>query len=124
MRIVDTCVVVDVLRGSAPAVAWFCKQRLLCIHGVTELELHDGFREAKARAGVRNLLTALPVIDPTELDFATTRKLTAELISRRSVKWADLLIATTAKRMNAEVVTRNARDFRVVKGLRVAVPYT
>jgi len=46
-----------------------------------------------------------------------------DLVRNHGLAVPDAIIAATALRYKAELITRNAKDFRRVKGFRVRIPY-
>jgi len=124
MRLLDTNVFVDHLRGHAPAVAFF--QRLrdardVAFSSLTEVELLAG----KANADRRARTTLLRFLQGwTKVDVSNPIAILAGDIARESsLDVADAIIAATAIQHKAEIVTKNTSDFRRIKGLRLREPY-
>ena len=124
MRLVDTNVFVDHLRGHPPAVAFFHGLRgtgdgafsYLC-----EAELLAG--EANADPRVRSALLRF-LHQWTKVEVSNPIALRAgDIVRNHGLAVPDAIIAATALRHGAELITRDAKDFRRVKGLRVRVPY-
>lgn len=122
--VVDTSVLIDVLRGWADAAAALVAAREagpLHASEVTRLEVLAGMRAAE-EARTRALLGVL-VWHP--LDDAV-----AELAGHLGRRWppgnqgidgADLAIAATAVALDADLLTRNVKHFPMFEGL--AAPY-
>jgi predicted nucleic acid-binding protein len=127
----DTSFLVDLLREStrhAPGAATSLLDTLegeevrVGVHVVCELlagaELarHPGVE----RQRVRQLCTSLQVVYPDERFPTVYGRLLADLERRRQrISTMDLLIATAALVDEANLVTRNARDFSRVPGLEL-----
>jgi len=122
MHLLDTSVLIDVLRGSPTATRWLAslEEVPLCSE-VTRAEVLRGVRSAE-RARTDRLLEALrwAPVDATisrragELGRAHRR-------SHRALGVADLLIAATALTHGAELATGNVRHYPMFPEL--APPY-
>jgi tRNA(fMet)-specific endonuclease VapC len=99
---------------------------------VSEMEqLRGRYQQVFTAANATELMAAQRRLDETKaflvtftvlpFDDAAAQQFERLLADRRlrSLRRADLLIATIALRHQATVVTRNARDFRKVTGLRI-----
>lgn len=118
--IVDTSIIIDVLRGVEAAkdllVAEMRAERLHASE-ITRLEVLAGMRPNEEHA-TRLLLGTLvwhPVDEPTaERAGALGRQW---LPSHRGIDGADLAIAATADLLTARLLTRNVRHFPMIDGL-------
>jgi len=122
MRIlVDSDIIIDVLRGHKPAADFLLRLREgneLFISGVTEGEIYSGKdmgNEGKRRA-VSGLMAQFSKINPHNAIF----KLAGGLRRETGISMADAVIASTALSINAHLMTRNQRDFGKISGLRLA----
>jgi predicted nucleic acid-binding protein len=122
VRLLDTSVLIDVLRGSAAAAAWLAglDEVPLCSE-VTRAEVLRGVRSGE-RAGTERLLAALRWAPVDE----TISRRAGELgrrhrASHRGLGVADLLIAATAQTYGAELATANVRHYPMFP--RLAAPY-
>lgn len=119
MYVVDTSVLIDVLRGSPAATDWLASlaEVPLCSE-ITRAEVLRGVRSPE-RARTEQLLDALRW---APVDEATSRR-AGELgrrhrRSHRTLGVADLLIAATAVLHDAELATGNVRHYPMFPGLR------
>lgn len=131
MTHLDTSFLVDLLRESAggeegPATAALedlgDEELGVSIHVLCELfagaELSE--RPDRERSRVERLLAPLAVAAPNERFPPTFGRLLAELRRRgETISTMDLLIGTSAVVDGATLVTRNAREFERIPGLRV-----
>ena len=118
----DTSIVIDILRGAAPAVA-FARQldEPPTCSEITRVEVMRGLRSGERRATERLLgtLTWVPV------DEAIARR--AGELGRRfrrshhGLATADLIIAATAHELGLSLATLNVRHFPMIPGL--VAPY-
>ncbi len=117
-RLLDTSVLIDVLRGSETAVEWLTglDEVPLCSE-VTRAEILRGVRSAE-RGATERLLQAMRWVSIDEQVSRTAGELGRE--HRRAhadLDVADLLIAATALIADAQVATANVRHFPMFPGL-------
>ena len=116
--IVDSDVVIELLRGNPRTTAWFQKQRtaraILKYSPVTRAEVRAGTRP-KERAAISALFESITVV-PIE---ASTADLAGEQLARyartHNVQLGDALIAAGALEHGDKLATFNARHFPGVK---------
>ncbi len=124
--LIDTSLLVDYLRGSGDARAFFASARAageLRTHIVCAAELHTGVKSRRDAREVERLLAALDILVPDESDLRRSLTLLARLRPAHGIEWNDCLIAATALRLGFGVATRNDKHFAAILGLRVARPY-
>jgi predicted nucleic acid-binding protein len=120
--LLDTSIVIDILRGAAPAIAYarWLPEPPICSE-ITLVEVVRGLRSGERRATER-LFAALgwvPVDEPIarragELGRRFRR-------SHQGLATADLVIAATVEELGLELATLNVRHFPMIAGL--APPY-
>jgi predicted nucleic acid-binding protein len=121
--LIDTCVIIDYLRGRAQARAFLrAVPETPLVSVVTVAELHAGLHFDRQASLFAVLRSQLHVID---VDFAIARQ--AGLYRRQysqshGVEMLDALIAATAKVHGVRLVTRNARHFPMLADLLVPYP--
>lgn len=92
---------------------------------ISRVELENGVYREPAWAGARRraldlILTRVVTLDFGEPELAAYREIVTKLgYSRQNV--LDRMIAATALRHGATLVTMNGRDFRRIEGLRLEV---
>lgn len=122
--VIDTSVLIDILRGEAQAASVLREARLAgALHAsdVTRLEVLAGMRAPEEQV-TRRLLS---VLEWHPLDEAVT-ELAGDLGRRwlpanRGIDSADLAVAATVIRLDARLLTRNVKRFPMFEGL--AAPY-
>ncbi len=117
MLLLDTNILIDVLRGEAVALAWLEQQRRPSISVVTWIEVLVGCRKGEA-ARVQTWLETfprLPLDDATALEAVRLRQ-------DHGLKVPDAIILATARCADLTLATRNSRDFPLALG-NVLHPY-
>ena len=124
MKLLDTSVAIDHLRGARPAVdlltRFIDEEEPVVASEVVRFELVAGAREDELEA-LEQFFSALSWVP---VDEAITR--TAGSLARQhrraysGIDDADYLIAATATVLDAELVTTNVRHFPMLVGLRPA----
>lgn len=120
--LLDTDVLVDYLRGLPQAVAYLEKlEEPLCLSAVTVAELYAGVREGSERTALAAFVSAFEVLP---LDQATAERgglLRRDFGKSHGTGLADALIAATAQRQRATLITLNQKHFPMLKQVRA--PY-
>jgi predicted nucleic acid-binding protein len=122
--LVDTTVMIDHLRGSAPAhsllVEGFQNGVELWSAVVVRTEVLAGMRSAEKRA-THQLLGLFRWLDLTvELADRAGELARVYLRSHRAIDTVDYLIAASALQLGAELKTTNVRHFPMLEGLKPA----
>lgn len=121
LTLVDTTVIIDLLRGAPPAIEWVNSvERRLVASEVTRVEVMRGLRNNERGAAER----AFAALRWEGVDESIARR--AGDLGRRwrrshSLGLADLLIASTAIELDAELATSNVRHYPMFKDL--VAPY-
>lgn len=120
--LLDTDVLIDYLRGQAEAVAYL--ERLttaLLISAITVAELYAGVRDGEERTRLDAFISAFEIV-PIDGEIAVRGGLYRRDYGKSyGVGLADALIAATALRKQATLVTLNKKHFPMLSG--VVVPY-
>ena len=122
VKVVDTDVLIDFLRGLSPAVDFVtCHADAIVISSISVAELYAGVR-VHERETLDTFLALFPIA-PVGHELARV----AGLLRRdygpsHGLGLADAVIAATAQQRNAELVAINVRHFPMFPGL--APPYT
>jgi predicted nucleic acid-binding protein len=124
MLVLDTDVLIDVLRGHAPAVAWLSSlAELPSVPGIVVMELIQGSTNRHQLQDVLKLVAPLPVIWPTEADSNQALTNFAAYHLSHNIGLLDTLIAATAVGLSATLCTFNEKHYRIIPNLTLAQPY-
>jgi predicted nucleic acid-binding protein len=119
LTVVDTTVIIDILRGFQPAIEWVESiERRLVASEVTRIEVLRGLRSHERGAAER----AFAALRWIAVDESIARR-AGELGRRwrrsyRSLSLADLVIGSTAIEFGAELATSNVRHYPMFPNLR------
>jgi predicted nucleic acid-binding protein len=110
--LLDTAVVVDLLRGHPPAKAWLLQQGSIGVTPIVWLEILEGAKNLQAQ---RRAVEVLQHFDREELvasdyDWAIKKSLGLKLSHNVGV-W-DCLIGSVANRLRVPLYTTNLKHFR------------
>ena len=131
MYLVDTDVIVEWLGGREPTVSALVDLRRsgIAVSTVSHVEIREGVINARDRRaaehGYRRFLRGTRVLVLSRSVADRAAEIRADLRRRGlpvGTRAMDLLIAATAVQHDLELVTRNARHFRDVPGLRILIP--
>jgi predicted nucleic acid-binding protein len=104
--LLDTNILIDVLRGEAAALAWLEQQPQPRISVISWIEVLVGCREGESEV-VQTWLETFPRLP---LDDAIARE-TVRLRQQHGLKVPDAIILATARCAQLPLATRNSRDF-------------
>jgi predicted nucleic acid-binding protein len=122
--ILDTDVLIDLVRQHPAAAAWFASLPTLpAVCGFAALELAYGCLNAAELRAVRTFLRAFTIVWPTEEDLSRALVEYAPLHLSHGLGAMDALIAATAVGRGTPLVTLNVRHFRAVPNLTTLPPY-
>jgi tRNA(fMet)-specific endonuclease VapC len=123
MILLDTDVMVDILRGYEPAKVWLESAEEIGLPGLVAMELIQGCQNLREQKQLEKALSGYQLFWLTEEDC---NKAFASFSSHHlsdNIGLLDALIAQTAIGANAELATFNVKHYRVLKGLRIVQPY-
>lgn len=118
--LIDTNILIDHLRGDPTATTFLLQVEegrvRASVSVITEYELLAVPRLTPQQAHeIARLLSLMPRLAVT----SRVARLAAELRRRYQTNVVDALIAATASLRHATLITRNVKDFRPIKGLRL-----
>lgn len=122
--LLDTDVMVDILREYPPAIAWYdALEELPTTSCFTVMELLGGSKNKSEFARIQQWLLDFPILYPimTDLEFASFQ-LTPYCLSH-GVGLLDLLIASVAVGHDLTLATFNMKHFRSIPNLQIIQPY-
>jgi hypothetical protein len=115
--LLDSCILIDHLRGHEAATAFLVAERAAAISAITRMEVMAGADEREAEV-IRGLLEGFALL---AIDGAVAEE-AVRLRRERRLKVPDAIILATARVHHLALATRNTRDFhRSERG--VVVPY-
>lgn len=125
MILVDTDVMVDVMRRHAPAVAWLDSlgTETIGIPGLVAMELLQGCRNREEQQRVENVLRPYTLYWASWVDCARAFDDFAAYHLSHTLGILDALIAETAVGLGVELATFNTKHYSVVSALQTIQPY-
>ena len=124
MTLLDSDILVDVLRGHAPAVAWFSDlDTVPSVPGLVVMELIQGVPNSAGLRNVLKLVEPLPVVWPTEADCDRALADFKRFRLSHNLGLLDALIAACAVGRSVALSTFNAKHYAAIADLVVDQPY-
>jgi predicted nucleic acid-binding protein len=124
--LIDTSVVVDMLRGQ-PVAAQFISGAITAqeafIHPLVAAEILAGSRNRRELAQFNRALSVMQSVSCEASDWDACLQLYRNLFLAHGIGWEDCLVAATALRLDLVVVTLNVRHFQAVPHLKFLRPY-
>lgn len=119
--LLDTCVVIDYLRGNAAAVAFVSTlDNKPTVSVVTLAEVFVGFRSQRAEAVARGFFGGCNVHIVSTLIAEAAGMHLRHFRTSHNTELADALIAATAEHHGLELATLNVKKFPMFKRLKAA----
>ena len=124
--LLDTNLFIDLLRSYQPALQWMQgnRQQILGIPSIVRMELVWGARNKVELQRIVKLVNPFPVIHLTQADSVWAMRQFESYHLSHQIEIADCFIGAMSTRFTLPIYTRNARDFKVLPGVTVHVPYT
>lgn len=123
--ILDTSVLIDLLRAFQPATVWFAglgRQRV-AITPVVWMETVQGATDGARRAQAIRLLRKFRIEHPTEDDNRWAMRQLAHFHLSHSIQAQDAMIASVAVRLAVPVYTTNLKHFQPLPAIDARKPY-
>jgi predicted nucleic acid-binding protein len=122
--IIDTDILIDAGRNVSEAVD--CLKRIeqsasLAASVVTQMELLVGCRNKIEFKELDHFLSRFKILNLTETISESTVDLLRQYRLSHGLLIPDAMIAATALEHNSEIISKNQRDFRFIKGLNLLV---
>ena len=123
--LLDTDVLIDLLRKHPPAEAWFSGvSPLPDVAGFAAMELVNGCRDGNELRRVQRFLATFSILWPSDEDLSKALNDYLPLRLSTGIGLMDAVIAATAVGHNLPLATFNGRHFTAVPGLATVEPYT
>lgn len=125
MILIDTDVMVDIIRRHASAVAWLdlLEAGVIGIPGLVAMELLQGCRNREEQQRLESFLRPYQRYWPSRSDCDRAFDNFARYHLSHNLGILDALIAETAVGMGVELVTFNTKHYDVLAPLRTTQPY-
>lgn len=123
--ILDTSILIDLLRAFPPATNWFAglgRQRL-AITPVVWMETVQGATDREKRAQAIRFLRQFHIEHPTEDDNRWAMRQTATFHLSHGIQLQDAMIASVAVRLAVPLYTTNLKHFQPLPGIDPRKPY-
>src|SRR4051812_46988849 len=116
MILIDSDVLIDILRGHPPAVAWVAavSHEVLAVPGFVMMEVFDGCRNNAEQQRVERIVAPMIVRWPSETHCATALRNFRSLHLSHSLGMLDSLIGETAVELHEPLHTFNVKHFQHV----------
>ncbi len=121
--LVDTSVIVDLLRGYPAAQAWYQAQQDLGVSRAVWLEILEGVQNRKAQADALKLLRRFQIEEIVTADVVWATERLGQLGLSHSVDAFDCMIAGVNQRLQLPLYTRNLKHFVPLIGSLSMRPY-
>jgi hypothetical protein len=123
--LLDTDVMIDLLRGYPPAVSWLgsVEHESLALPGFVVLELLDGCSNQQETDRLLSFVSSYKTVWPTTRDCARAIADFALGRLKRRLSILDVLIAECAVGLNLPLYTFNVRHLAAVPDLQTVQPY-
>lgn len=122
--LLDTTILVDLLRQYEPAHQWYARQSDLGVSAMVWVELLQGSVNRQAQEKALRLLNSLDYIEVEKADFAWAIEALVKFALSHNIAGADALIAATSRRLDVPLYTRNLKHFKPLIGERAQSPYS
>ena len=125
LMLLDTDVMVDILRGHPPAMAWVAGPGAgpIGLPGLVAMELAQGCRNLLDQQQLERQLRRFVWYWPTQADCQRAYQDLAAYRLSHGLSVMDALIGATALGLGEPLATFNVKHYRVMAGLVIVQPY-
>jgi tRNA(fMet)-specific endonuclease VapC len=125
MILLDTDIMVDILRGYQPAINWLtsASDTEIGVPGLVAMELIQGCQNAREQKRLEKAINQYPLFWADSQDCDNALKNFAAYHLSQNIGILDALIAETAISLDAELATFNVKHYSVLKKLQTIQPY-
>ena len=121
--LVDSNVLIDLLRAYPPALTWIASQSWLGVSYVVYLELLEGTQDRRGEQKALKLINEFELIETMHSDFVWSVEKMLKFHLSHHVSYADCMIAATAYRLQLPLYTQNVKHFQPLLGALATKPY-
>ncbi len=113
--LIDTSIIVDILRGYQPAIEWMdAKRQMLGVSRLVVLEVLEGVQNRPAQKNAIAFIAQFTIIEPELPDFIWATQALINYGLSYQIDTVDYLIAAVSPRLNLPLFTRNLKHFRPI----------
>lgn len=126
MILLDSDVLIDLLRKYPPAIEWFSalhEDEELVVSGYVVMELIQGCRNKPEQESVQRELAACGVVWPSPPDCDKALEVFATYRLSHNAGLLDVLIGQTALSLDIPLYTFNQKHYAFIPGLQTVQPY-
>ncbi len=125
VALVDTNVVVDMIRKYPPSLSWLrtLPPKQIGITAIAYMEVIDGASNKVAQRAAGRLLSRFEIIYLTEIDFKWAMQQQSNYRLSHNISMSDILIASVHLRLQVPLYTRNLKHFTPLLGALAQKPY-
>lgn len=121
--LVDSSILIDVLRGYVPALTWMKTTTDLAVSSVVWIEVLEGVENRRKQQSALKLLESFQLIELIERDFQAARQLLIQYNLSHGADGYDCLIAATSQRLKLPLYTHNLKHFTPMISSLAIKPY-
>jgi predicted nucleic acid-binding protein len=121
--LVDTSILIDIMRQYPPAIAWFLTQKDIGVSPISYMELVGGSRDKVDQQKALRLLSQFEIVFLTPDDFRWAMQAQINFGLAYAIGLPDFLIASPHVRLNIPLYSRNIKHFKPLLGHLVSSPY-
>ncbi len=124
MTLVDTDIMVDVLRGFSPALKWFYElDDMIALPGYVAMELIQGCMNRDQLSIVERFLSNIKILWSSSSGCNTALNLFAKYHLKNRLGFIDVLIAQIAIEHHLPLYTFNTKHYKAISDLEIIQPY-
>ena len=123
--LLDTSIVVDLIRGFLPALQWSAGVRTIraAITPIIWMETLQGAQNRQQRDQIMRFLRHFPIEHPTPDDNRWAMRQLARFHLSHNISFPDIMIASVAVRLNVPLYTLNIRHYEPLPNMQAVKPY-
>ncbi len=123
MRVfLDTCVLIDILRGNREIASIVAKDNEFAINSIVFMEIIRGARDKRELIQLQKFLSLFEIIEIDQQTSSVARSLITRYSLGFGLEIADALIASTCIVHNLKLWTFNRKDFLFIENLQLFEP--
>lgn len=125
MIILDTDILIDILRGYAPAIEWLAslEDEELALPGYVVMELVQGCDSKADLQRLQKFIADFEVIWPSPATCDEALNIFIRLNLSHNLGLLDAMIGQTARALDVPIYTFNRKHYAVIPGLTSVQPY-